>query len=110
MCTVVFLRRPDHRWPLIVAANRDELASRPWRPPARHWPDRRHVTAGIDELAGGTWLGMNDDGLVAGVLNRKNSLGPDAQLRSRGELPLEALDHADAVAAAAALAHIDPQS
>ncbi len=110
MCTVVFLRRPDHRWPLIVAANRDEMASRPWRPPARHWPDRKHVTAGIDELAGGTWLGMNDDGLVAGVLNRKNSLGPDTQLRSRGELPLEALDHADAVAAAEALTHIDPRS
>lgn len=108
MCTVVFLRRPDHRWPLILAANRDEMASRPWKPPGRHWPDREEVVAGIDELAGGTWLGINDDGVVAGVLNRRDSLGPDVRLRSRGELPLEALDHADAVAAADALSHVDP--
>lgn len=108
MCTVVFLRRPDHDWPLILAANRDEMASRPWKPPAQHWPDRAGVIAGIDVLAGGTWLGVNDHGLVSGVLNRKNSLGPDPGLRSRGELPLETLDHADAVAAADALADLDP--
>ena len=99
MCTVVFLRRPDHRWPLMLAANRDEMADRPWRKPGRHWPDRPDVIAGQDELAGGSWLGINDAGVVAGILNRKDSLGPDPALRSRGELVLEALDHADAVAA-----------
>ncbi len=101
------LRRPGHRWPLILAANRDEMADRPWRPPGRHWPDRPDVVAGMDELAGGTWLGINDQGVVAAVLNRRRSLGPDATLRSRGELPLEALDHADAVDAAAALGDLD---
>ncbi len=110
MCTVVILRRPGHRWPLILAANRDEMADRPWRPPGRHWPDRPEVVAGRDELAGGTWLGINDTGLVAGVLNRRRSLGPDALLRSRGELPLEAFDHADAVDAAAALADLDARA
>lgn len=102
MCTVVFLRRPDHSWPLIVGANRDEMADRPWLPPGRHWPDR-DVIGGLDELAGGTWLGLNDTGVVAGVLNRPGTLGPAAGLRSRGELPLEALDHADAASAATAL-------
>ena len=29
MCTVVVLRRPGHDWPLILAANRDEMAERP---------------------------------------------------------------------------------
>ena len=29
MCTLVILRRPGHRWPLIIAANRDEMADRP---------------------------------------------------------------------------------
>lgn len=110
MCTVVFLRRPDHRWPLMLAANRDEMAGRPWRKPGRHWPDRPEVTAGQDELAGGSWLGMNDAGVVAGILNRKDSLGPDPVLRSRGELVLEALDHADAVMAAGALRDVDPRS
>jgi hypothetical protein len=83
------------------------MTSRPWRPPTRHWPDRPEVVAGIDLLAGGTWLGINDFGVVAAVMNRRGSLGPDERLRSRGELVLEALDHADASAAAAALADLD---
>ena len=110
MCTVVILRRPGHDWPLIFAANRDEMNDRPWLPPGRHWPDRPPVTAGLDELAGGTWLGLNDDGVIAGVLNRPGSLGPDPDLRSRGELPLDALDHAEAEAAADALSMIEPTS
>ena len=108
MCTMIILRRPGHDWPLLVAANRDEMADRPWEPPARHWSDRDHVIAGRDVLAGGSWLGVNDYGLVAGVLNRMNTLGPAPGLRSRGELPLEALDHAEATIAADALAHLDP--
>jgi hypothetical protein len=110
MCTVVLLRRPASPWPLLLAANRDELRSRPWRPPGRHWPDRADVVAGLDELAGGSWLGINDHGLVAGVLNRVGSLGPASGKRSRGELVLEALDHADADAAAAALSDLDPEA
>jgi len=110
MCTLVILRRPRHAWPVLVAANRDEMVSRPWQPPARHWPDRLEVVAGLDELAGGSWLGINDHGVVAGILNRVNSLGPAPGLRSRGELPLEALDHAEAAEAAEALSHIDPES
>ena len=106
MCTLVILRRPDHAWPLLLAANRDEMLDRPWQPPARHWPDRPEVVAGRDELAGGTWLGVNDHGVTAAVLNRVGSLGPTTDKRSRGELVLEALDHADADAAAEALADL----
>jgi len=108
MCTVVLLRHPGSRWPLLLAANRDELRSRPWRAPGRHWPDRRDVVAGLDEQAGGTWLGVNDHGVVAAVLNRAGTLGPASGKRTRGELVLEALDHADAAAAAAALSDLDP--
>ncbi len=110
MCTLILLRRPGHDWPVIVGANRDEMKARPWRAPARHWPDRPEVVAGLDELAGGSWLGINDHGVVAGVLNRHGSLGPAPGQRSRGELVLEALDHADAVDAASALAAIDPHA
>jgi hypothetical protein len=110
MCTVVLLRRPQASWPLLLAANRDELRSRPWRPPARHWPDRPDVVAGLDVQAGGSWLGINDDGVVVAVLNRVGSLGPAAGKRSRGELVLEALDHADAAAAAKALVDLDPDA
>ena len=108
MCSVVILLRPGHAWPVLFAANRDEMAERPWAAPGRHWPDRPRVVAGLDELAGGSWLGLNDDGVLAGVLNRMNSLGPLPGRRSRGELVLEALDHADAAAAAAALGDLDP--
>ena len=107
MCTVVILRRPDHPWPVTIAANRDEMSSRLWRPPGRHWEDHPHVIAGIDEEAGGTWMGLNDDGLFAAVLNRPGSLGPAQDKRSRGELPLEALSHAEAREAADALGNLD---
>lgn len=110
MCTLVILRRPEHAWPVIIGANRDEMIDRPALPPGRHWPDRAEVIAGLDLLAGGSWLGINDWGVAAAVLNRQGSLGPADGLRSRGELVLEALDHADAVAAAAALSHLDPDA
>jgi hypothetical protein len=108
MCTLIILRRPDNPWPTLIAANRDEMVARPWRPPARHWPDRPETIAGIDLEAGGSWLGMNDHGVVAGILNRPQTLGPDPMKRSRGEIVLDALDHADAAEAAEALAALDP--
>jgi len=110
MCTVIILRRPNHAYPLILAGNRDEMIDRPWRVPGRHWPDRPDVVAGMDELAGGSWLGVNDTGVVAVALNRHGSLGPKPGMRSRGELVLEALDHADAETAAAALGEIEPSA
>ena len=108
MCSVVILRRGGHAWPLILAANRDEMIGRAWDPPARHWPDRADVVAGRDRLCNGSWLGLNDHGVITAVLNRVGSLGPAAGKRSRGELVLEALDHADAETAAEQLRHLDP--
>jgi hypothetical protein len=84
------------------------MIDRPWLPPARHWPDRPQVVAGKDVLAGGSWLGLNDAGVVAGVLNRMGSLGPESGKRSRGGLVLEALDHPSASAAATRVSLLDP--
>jgi len=108
MCSVIILIRPGHRWPVIVAANRDEMINRPARPPGRHWPDRHGIVAGLDVLGGGTWLGMNDHGVICGVLNRVNTLGPAHGLKSRGELPLLALDEDSAEAAADSISRLDP--
>lgn len=108
MCTLVLLLRPGHSWPVLIAANRDEAAGRAARPPARHWDDRPDVIAGLDLEAGGSWLGVNDYGVVATVLNREGSLGQLPGMRSRGELVLEALDHAEASEAASALAELEP--
>jgi uncharacterized protein with NRDE domain len=109
MCTLILLRRPDHDWPLLLAANRDEMTDRPWRPPARHWRDQPDVTAGMDLLAGGSWLGLSDAGMVAAIMNRRDTLGPQAGKHSRGQLVLKSLQYTHAAAAAAALgADLDP--
>jgi len=110
MCTLVILRRFEHSWPVLIGANRDELLDRPWDPPARHWSDQPNVVAGRDQVAGGTWLGINDHGVVAAILNRRGSLGPKEGYRSRGELPLEALNYSESLAAAEAIADINPSS
>lgn len=110
MCSVIILRRSAHKWPILIGANRDEMKDRLWEVPDRHWPDRPHVVAGLDQEAGGTWLGVNDDGLVACILNRHGTLGGHPDYRSRGELPLEALDHAEALDAAESLANLNPEA
>jgi uncharacterized protein with NRDE domain len=88
----------------VLAANRDERLSRPWDPPAEHWPG---IVGGRDRLAGGTWMAINRHGVVAAVLNRAGSLGPVAGKRSRGELPLLALAHPTAEQAARAIGALD---
>jgi hypothetical protein len=107
VCTVTILIRPGHDWPLILAANRDERVDRAWDPPAAWWPKEPGVVAGRDRTGGGTWMGVNDHGVVAAVLNRQGSLGPAVGKRSRGELPLMALEHATAAAAAQSITALD---
>lgn len=107
VCTVILLRRPGHDCPLLVAANRDERVDRAWDPPADHWPDRPGIVGGRDRTAGGTWMAVSPAGVMATVLNRPGSLGPQAGKRSRGDLPLMALDGASAAAAALQIARID---
>ena len=68
MCTVTIvpLRRGFR-----VACNRDERISRaPALPPERHAAGRRSMVAAIDGERGGTWIGVNDAGIVAALLNR----------------------------------------
>lgn len=108
MCTVVVLHRPEHAWPVLLAGNRDEMVNRPWRAPGRHWADRPHVIAGLDEVGNGTWFGLNDRGVAAGIMNRAGTLGPASGKRSRGEIVLAALDHSSADTAVKALAGLRP--
>src|SRR5258708_32447499 len=91
MCTLVILRRPGHVWPVIIAANRDEMIDRPWRAPDRHWPDRPEAVGGLDELAGGSWLAVNQHGVAPGILNRIGTPGSLAGPRTRGQPLLEAV-------------------
>lgn len=104
VCTVIILVHPDQ---VLLAANRDERVERQWDPPGAWWPDRPGVIGGRDRTGGGTWMAMNRHGVVATVLNRPGTLGPAAGKRSRGDLPLVALDHATARDAAAGIARLD---
>ena len=90
MCTVVVSLEPGEWVPLRLLGIRDELTSRPWRPPARHWPGSPLI-GGIDEQAGGTWLAVHP-GIprVACLLNARGPLADPARRRSRGELSLRA--------------------
>lgn len=79
-------------YPLLVAANRDERYDRPSAAPTV-WPTDPRIFAGKDLLAGGTWLGVNEAGLVAGILNRRSTTEsqPTLPTRSRGLLCLDLL-------------------
>jgi 6-pyruvoyltetrahydropterin/6-carboxytetrahydropterin synthase len=59
----------------------------------------RPFVAGIDPLAGGTWLGVNDAGVVVAVTNRRKSSLPPLP-RSRGLLAKDLLAYETAAKAA----------
>jgi hypothetical protein len=81
---------PGERVPLRLLGIRDELASRPWLPPARHWPGSPLI-GGIDEQAGGTWLAVHPGvPRVACLLNGRGQPADPARRRSRGDLSLRA--------------------
>ncbi|HEY3110168.1 MAG TPA: NRDE family protein [Chloroflexota bacterium] len=101
MCFILALLGHRADLPLVLAANRDEMRARPSRAPFR-WP-REAIWAGRDEVAGGTWLGVNDRGLVAAVTNRRERT-LDPSLPSRGRLCLGLLGRPSAEAAGLALA------
>ncbi|MDE0710674.1 MAG: NRDE family protein [Rhodospirillales bacterium] len=107
MCTLALLLRPNHRWPVIIGANRDELASRAWKPPGRHWPARPAVLGGVDLERNGTWLAVNDANVMAMLLNRPVPDPLTPGFRTRGDLPLLALDHDSAIDAASAVMQLD---
>ncbi|HYV56411.1 MAG TPA: NRDE family protein [Candidatus Nitrosopolaris sp.] len=108
MCTLAVFHRMFPAYPLIVAANRDEFLARPALPPGPLPELDVRAVGGRDLIAGGTWLGLAETGLVAGMLNRRSGALPDPTRRSRGLLCLELLGAAGARAAAATLRDESP--
>ena len=100
MCTLAIYFRMFADHPLLVAANRDEQLTRPSAAPALLESQPR-ILAGKDLRAGGTWLGVNEYGVVTAILNRRvngDSL-PLSDARSRGLLCMDLLRHRSAAAA-----------
>ena len=95
MCLAIVRFAPGEAEPLVLGFNRDEDPARDaGSPEVFTWGGRR-VLAAREPIHGGTWLGLNDAGLVVGLLNRKvpassprcgtPALGC-ARARSRGRL------------------------
>jgi uncharacterized protein with NRDE domain len=98
MCTLAIYFRVSPQWPVIIAANRDEFLDRPASDPLT-LKEHPHIVGGKDLRAGGTWLGISEYGMVAGLLNRRSD-APNPEARSRGLLCLDALCRATASEAA----------
>lgn len=90
MCVLAFAWRAHPKWPMVVAGNRDELHARPAKPLAR-WDHPSHVLAGRDLQAGGTWLGVSEQGRFALVTNLRGYGAPEPGRPSRGELVTDLL-------------------
>jgi uncharacterized protein with NRDE domain len=97
--------------PLIVAANRDERYERPAVAMTVLRERDPRILGGRDLQAGGTWLAVNEHGVLAGLTNTPSAAGRDPAKRSRGELPLAFAGYTDAGQAIDRVtAQLDPAS
>jgi hypothetical protein len=89
MCILAIQYQLVNDSPILIAANREEFYDR-----ASHAPSiqsgKPRVLCGIDQLAGGTWLGVNQNGMFVAASNRPKARAPIAA-RSRGVLCRELL-------------------
>jgi uncharacterized protein with NRDE domain len=107
MCTLIALHRRISGVALLVAANRDEFFDRPTQGPALRQTPHGVIVAPRDERAGGTWLGLNGDGVFAALTNRPCPEA-DPGRRSRGLLVIDALGARRAADAAERIAALPP--
>ncbi|QDV23674.1 NRDE family protein [Aureliella helgolandensis] len=89
MCLLAVLYRLVPESPILVAANREEYYDRPSQPPSIQ-SGKPRVLCGLDQRAGGTWLGVNQHGMFVGVSSRRGNTDP-LGARSRGLLAREVL-------------------
>lgn len=103
MCLLIALFQVVPGAPLMMAANRDERLDRPAVAMTVLRDAGPRILGGRDELAGGTWLAVNEHGVVAGLTNQPSAAGRDPSKKSRGELPLAFAAYKTAGAAVTAL-------
>lgn len=90
MCLILFSIAQHSRYPLIIAANRDESFKRPTGALA-FWSDAPNIAAGRDLNAGGTWLGITREGRWAALTNYRQAGSYHHGTPSRGLLVSEYL-------------------
>jgi uncharacterized protein with NRDE domain len=85
MCLILFAWKTQEKFPLVLAANRDEFRERP-SAPADFWGDAPDLLAGRDLKEGGTWLGITRTGRLAAITNYRNPASLKKKAPSRGNL------------------------
>jgi uncharacterized protein with NRDE domain len=85
MCIISLAWQAHPHWLLVAIGNRDEMHARPAAPLER-WTDYPNLLAGRDISAGGTWLGLSEQGRFAAVTNLAGYGPPDSSRASRGDL------------------------
>lgn len=85
MCLILFAYRHHPRYPLILAANRDEFYDRPTQT-LDFWTDRPEIAAGRDLKRMGTWMGVTRHGRLAAVTNYREAGIQKPEALSRGQL------------------------
>jgi uncharacterized protein with NRDE domain len=91
MCLIAIAYRASARYPLVVAANRDESHARP-SAAAAWWRDEPRVLGGRDLEAGGTWLAIDRCGRFGAVTNLRDEQSSRAlrdERRGEGARPDE---------------------
>ena len=97
MCTLFIHRSKNSDWPILIANNRDEYLSRTFKSPGYHW--NNSIFAGKDISEGGSWLGLNENGLCAAILNRASDNLQNRNLKSRGKIVIDILKKPNAESA-----------
>lgn len=90
MCLILLGWHAHPKFPLVVAANRDEFYARRTAA-AAFWNDAPHVLGGRDLEAGGSWLGVTRTGRFAALTNFRNPSQNKDGRTSRGRLVSEFL-------------------
>ena len=85
MCLILLSFKMHSRYPLILAANRDEFYERP-SAPVSFWSDAPDVLAGRDLVGRGTWFGITRNGRIAALTNYRDPASHKHDAPSRGWL------------------------
>lgn len=88
MCLVLIAKGIHPRFPMVLAANRDEYYQRPAEQ-AHFWQDNPGILSGRDLEKGGTWLAVDRRGRIAAVTNFREPSRKKRGHRSRGYLVSE---------------------
>ncbi|KQW43657.1 MULTISPECIES: NRDE family protein [unclassified Roseateles] len=94
MCLAAFALNAHPRFPLVIAANRDEFFARDAAPMA-WWADHPDILAGRDLSAGGTWFGLSRAGRLALLTNVREPGRHNPDAPSRGALVVDWLGASD---------------